>query len=45
MEYDELGARRKTVEYSQSNEAFEPPRKDINFTDQDPYQKVSKHVL
>ncbi|XP_063420960.1 protocadherin Fat 4-like [Mytilus trossulus] len=38
-EYDELAARRKTVEYSQSNEAFEPPRKDINFTDQDPYQK------
>ncbi|XP_076090651.1 cadherin-23-like isoform X2 [Mytilus galloprovincialis] len=38
MEYDEL-ERRKTVEYSQSNQAFEPPRKDINFTDQDPYQK------
>lgn len=38
MEYDEL-EKRKTVEYSQSNQAFEPPRKDINFTDQDPYQK------
>ncbi|XP_071155012.1 protocadherin Fat 4-like isoform X2 [Mytilus edulis] len=44
MEYDEL-ERRKTVEYSQSNQAFEPPRKDINFTDQDPYQKISENTM
>ncbi|XP_052063814.1 protocadherin Fat 4-like isoform X2 [Mytilus californianus] len=43
MEYDEL-EKRKTVEYSQSNQAFEPPRKDIDFTEQDPYQKISENT-